>query len=48
MSAPIEAVIPPVKIVMQLISGKCLSRCVSLAAELGIDFASLNWPRLIN
>ena len=26
----------PAAAIMQLISGKCLSRCVSLAAELGI------------
>jgi hypothetical protein len=35
MSGPIEDV-PPAKIMMQLIGGKCLSRCVSLAAELAI------------
>jgi hypothetical protein len=36
MSVPAAAGIPPATIVMRLISGKCLSRCVSLAAELGI------------
>jgi len=36
MSALMEPGIPPEKIMMQLISGKCLSRCVSLAAELAI------------
>jgi SAM-dependent methyltransferase len=36
MPKPVEAGVPPAKIVMQLISGKCLSRCVSLAAELAI------------
>src|SRR5215472_544283 len=36
MSAPIELGVAPEKIMMELISGKCVSRCVSLAAELAI------------
>jgi hypothetical protein len=33
---PMEGGAPPAKTMMQLISGKCLSRYVSLAAELAI------------
>ena len=36
MSAPIDVGVAPEKIIMQLISGKCVSRCVSLAADLAI------------
>jgi len=36
MSASLDAGIPHAKIVMQLISGRCSFRRVSLAAELGI------------
>jgi 2-polyprenyl-3-methyl-5-hydroxy-6-metoxy-1,4-benzoquinol methylase len=45
MSAPIEAGIPPAKSVMQLISGKCVSRCVSLAAELSIADLLVGGPQ---
>lgn len=36
MSVPMQGSVPPTRILMQLISGKCVSRCVSLAAELAI------------
>ena len=45
MSAPTQAGVPPAKIMMQLISGKCLSRCVSLAAELAIADTLADGPR---
>ena len=41
----LEAGIPPAKIMMQLISGKCLSRCVSLAAELAIADMLADGPK---
>jgi hypothetical protein len=42
-----EAGAPPAKIMMQLISGKCLSRCVSLAAELSIADMLADGPKSI-
>jgi hypothetical protein len=36
MSAPMEAAVSATDTMTRLISGKCLSRCVSLAAELAI------------
>jgi SAM-dependent methyltransferase len=42
-----EAGIVPAKIVMQLISGKCVSRCVSLAAELGIADLLADGPTVV-
>jgi 2-polyprenyl-3-methyl-5-hydroxy-6-metoxy-1,4-benzoquinol methylase len=45
MSAPEEAGFPPAKVLMQLISGKCLSRCVSLAAELAIADILTDGPK---
>jgi len=45
MSVPIEAGIPPAKIVMQLLTGKCLSRCVSLAAELAVADILVDAPQ---
>jgi hypothetical protein len=45
MSAPVEAGIPPAKIVLQLIGGKSVSRCVSLAAELAIADLLADGPK---
>ena len=45
--APVEAGAPPAKIMMELISGKCLSRCVSLAAELAIADMLSDGPKSI-
>src|SRR5215471_10608886 len=45
--APMEAGTPPAKIMMQLISGKCLSRCVSLAAELAIADMLTDGPKSV-
>ena len=45
MSALLEAAAPPATIMMQLINGKCLSRCVSLAAELAIADLLADGPK---
>lgn len=45
MSVPIQAGNPPAKIMMQIISGKCVSRCVSLAAELAIADMLADGPK---
>jgi len=45
MSAPMEAAVRPANVMMQLISGKCLSRCVSLAAELSIADLLTDGPK---
>ena len=45
MSAQMVVGIPPAKMIMQLISGKCLSRCVSLAAELAIADMLTDGPK---
>ena len=44
MSAP-AAGVPPATILMQLINGKSLSRCVSLAAELAIADLLADGPK---
>jgi hypothetical protein len=45
MSGSIKVSDPPAKIMMQLIAGKYLSRCVSLAAELAIPDMLADGPK---
>ena len=45
MSAPMEAAVSATDTMMRLISGTCLSRCVSLAAELAIADLLADGPK---
>jgi len=45
MSMPMQASIPPEQILMQMINGKCVSRCISVAAELSIADLLADGPR---
>src|SRR5215831_13612783 len=45
--ASMDAGAPPAKTMLQLITGKCLSRCVSLAAELAIADMLTDGPKSV-
>ncbi len=45
MSMPVKVSIPPEQLMMQMIHGKCISRCISLAADLSIADLLADGPR---